>query len=347
MGEDEIRLMRLVNQHLIVKTGKIEAIRDTLGYQAQYFGNSRHAARIRTSEPLDPNRWGEGLYRSWTLRGTLHVFAAQDLPLFFRAGKEPEQVCESAFFAFMRARGYGIDEERARFFARLIVDCVSRGAGEREALRSLCRETGMSRDEEKHLFNPWGGVIRELAENGTLCLVACGKKEYVLPAPFAPLPPGEAETELARRYFAHFGPATLKDAAYFFGKPQKDIKAALDRLEHKAVSCGGKTLFFIESGRGYGADMPACVFLAGFDQLMLGYEKSESLFLAPEHIRDIFNLAGIVFPALLLDGRAAGRWKEEKKSIRVFPFSSLAATTKRRIVAEAARYWADKQVVFE
>ena len=56
--------------------------------------------------------------------------------------------------------------------------------------------------------------------------------------------------------------------------------------------------------------MPDCLFLAGFDQLMLGYLKTESIFLAKEYIRGIFNLSGIVMAPILLRGRVAGRWKQ-------------------------------------
>lgn len=59
---------------------------------------------------------------------------------------------------------------------------------------------------------------------------------------------------------------------------------------------------------------PRCLFLAGFDQLMLGYEKKESLYLAPENLRAIFNLAGIVMPPVMLDGRVVGKWKRRTAS---------------------------------
>ena len=42
----------------------------------------------------------------------------------------------------------------------------------------------------------------------------------------------DAQSELLRRYFTHFGPATVRDAAYFFGWTQRTIR---ERLKHLPV----------------------------------------------------------------------------------------------------------------
>ena len=70
-------------------------------------------------------------------------------------------------------------------------------------------------------------------------------------------------------------------------------------------------------------ELPACLFLAGFDQLMLGYEKTESLFLPKEHMRDIFNLAGIVRPAILVNGTVVGWWNLKNRKLKITLFSSV------------------------
>lgn len=67
--------------------------------------------------------------------------------------------------------------------------------------------------------------------------------------------------------------------------------------------------------------LPACLFLADFDQRMLGYEKAESLFLPMEHMRDIFNLAGIVRPAILVSGTVVGWWNLKNRRLEITLFS--------------------------
>lgn len=91
------------------------------------------------------------------------------------------------------------------------------------------------------------------------------------------------------------------------------------------------------------SDLPACIFLAGFDPLMLGYEKKESLYLPPEYLRSIFSLAGIVSPAILLRGRVVGRWKKKNGKLQLTAFEALGAD--RQIVEEAAdRLWPDESL---
>ena len=88
-------------------------------------------------------------------------------------------------------------------------------------------------------------------------------------------------------------------------KPKKDFS------KMETVTVGGRTHFYIPNGAPE-RDMPPVILLAGFDPLMLGYRKEDNPFLPGEHLRGIFNLAGIVNPAILLHGRVAGKWKESK-----------------------------------
>lgn len=142
----------------------------------------------------------------------------------------------------------------------------------------------------------------------------------------------DALLELTRRYFTNFGPATVKDAAYFFKCPQSQVKAFLTHLPLTQTRLEGKDYFYIERKLPAEAAVPDCLFLAGFDQLMLGYEKSESLFLPQEHLRDIFTRSGIVRPAVLIHGQAAGWWNLKGPALNI----TLFAPENRNPVTDAA-----------
>jgi len=153
----------------------------------------------------------------------------------------------------------------------------------------------------------------------------------------------KARIELARRYFTHFGPATVKDAAYFFGTTQTKVKSWLKQLPVTETSLNGKSYFYIDNGLPTG-NLPACLFLAGFDQLMLGYEKTENLFLPIEHMREIFNLAGIVRPAILMNGTVVGWWNLKNRKLKIKLFSPA---DQKLISDTATRLWSDlKQIEF-
>ena len=122
------------------------------------------------------------------------------------------------------------------------------------------------------------------------------------------------------------------------------MKSWLARLPVENHVCQGREYFHIPSARTE-AEVPPCLFLAGFDQLMLGYRKEDNPFLPPEHLRGIFNLAGIVLPPVLLHGRVVGRWKQEKDHINVTLFEKVLKKDQHLIQREAGRLWPKGAVI--
>ena len=310
MTLEEIKLQRLAGQHLLAPADTQTVVKDLCGVQAQFLGHALHGLSIRCT---DVNT--DGLVKSWTNRGTMHLFSVDDLPLFLHEGRThflcPVDTLESDAY---------ISADRKAFFADLIVDAVSQGIDEREALKAVCEKAGITEKERQSLFDPWGGTIRALCEAGRLCHKVQEKKAYQLCPAFEPMAEEPARIELARRYFTHFGPATIKDAAYFFGTTQTKVKSWLKQLPLSETTLDDKSYFYIDNGLPAGI-LPDCLFLAGFDQLMLGYEKTESLFLPKEHMRDIFNLAGIVRPAILVNGTVVGWWNLKNRKLKIALFS--------------------------
>ncbi|MGN1345193.1 MAG: DNA glycosylase AlkZ-like family protein, partial [Eubacteriales bacterium] len=146
-------------------------------------------------------------------------------------------------------------------------------------------------------------------------------------------------------YFTNIAPATIRDAMYYFHTTRKQVKNWLERLPVTSTECGGRTYYYIENGRAYNTPIPACIFLAGFDQLMLGYQKTESLYLSQEHLRSVFNLAGIVNPAILLHGKVAGRWQKKNTKLNLMMFLTVSSEDRRIIEREAERLWPDLQKI--
>lgn len=329
MTIEEIKLRQLSGQHLLSPAHPLTAAGDLCGIQAQFLSNALHALALRCGGTADT----AGLVKSWTVRGTMHLFPKTDLPLFLHQGRSH----------FLRPRDTLEQDEcvtaaRKAFFAAHIVDSVTQGADTREELKSACRRAGMTEREEESLFDSWGGVLRALCEQGVLCHKVQEKKAFQLCPPFEPMEERAARLELARRYFAHFGPATVRDAAYFFSATQTQVRSWLAELPVQCAECGGKSYFYIDQGTP-GGGIPDCLFLAGFDQLMLGYQKTESLWLPPEHLRGIFSLSGIAMPALLLRGRVAGRWKRKGRRLTVTPFEALSEGERSLILRTAEALW--------
>lgn len=338
MTLEEIKIRRLANQHLISPTDYMSVVRDLCGVQAQFMSNAMHAIKIRSTDFDDTDT--SALVKNWSTRGTVHVFAKEDLPLFLHKGRSHYlRPCDT-----LEADDC-ISKERKAYFSELIVDSIRSGINTREELKAICTAHGMTEREGESVFNSWGGTIRALCERGSICHVVQEKKAFAICPPFDSMSEAGARLELTRRYFTNFGPATIKDAAYFFGATQAEVKKWLAQLPVESAECDGKIYFYIDAGITYPNTIPDCIFLAGFDQLMLGYRKDENPFLPPEHLRGIFNLAGIVMPAVLLHGKVVGKWKKKGQALSVSLFEPVCPEDRKHIENRAASLWPDMRKI--
>ena len=331
MTLEEIKLQRLHSQHLLQPTDTHTVVTDLCGVQAQFLSHALQGLSIRCTE-VDTS----GLIKSWTNRGTMHLFSANDLPLFLHRNRDhflrPVDTMDSDAY---------IGAARKSYFADLLITAIAEGTDQRDALKTLCKSKGMTDSEAKSLFDPWGGIIRALCEEGKICHKVQETKAYQLCPSFVPTERDVAQQELLRRYFSHFGPATVKDAAYFFGWPQKQVRELMQHLQLESFVMDGR-VFYSATSVSSNFDIPRCLFLAGFDQLMLGYEKTDNLFLPRQNLRDIFTFSGIVRPALLIDGTIAGYWKLKDRKLTV----TLFHDADRDLIPTTARIlWPDIQSI--
>lgn len=342
MTIEEIKIRRIENQYLVTPAPKLTVLHDLCGVQAQFMVNAMHSLKIRCSD-YSEDTVKNGLVKNWTIRGTVHVLAEDDLPLFMHCNNGADyRKNEWRGYSFWNQRDtWALTPERQRFFADIIVEAVEKAPHTRDELKEICRSHGMTEPEEDSMFDQWGGGIRELCERGFMNYVVQEKKAYCAAPRFTPIPEDEANLEIARRYFTNFGPATIHDAQYYFHATAAQVKKWLSMLPVSSCECEGKTYYYIENGRSYTGDMPKCLFLAGFDQLMLGYEKKESLYLPPENLRGIFNLAGIVMPALMIDGRVVGKCKKKGRNLSVTLFENISEKNKKVVCEKAESLWDD------
>ena len=350
MNVEELKIRQLTNQHILAPADKLTVICDLCGVQAQFFPNAMHSLKIRCND-YDEKTVSDGLVKNWSVRGTVHVFAESDLPLFIRCNNgECYRKNEWGGYTFWNdgRRVWALTPERQKYFSDIIISAVSEKPYTRDELKELCRGHGMDAEEEASMFEAWGGGIRELCERGFIHYVVQEKKAYIASPEFKPIPEEEAKLEIARRYFTNMGPATVHDAMYYMGAKQAEVKNWLKVLPVESVECEGRTYYYIPSGKSYDKEIPPCVFLAGFDQLMLGYQKKESIYLPQEHLRGIFNLAGIVMPPILLNGRVVGKWKKKNNKLTVTLFEAVAAADKKMICDTAEGLWNDiSKITFE
>ena len=88
MQIDDILLLRMNRQYLFAPAkDEFTVLCGLCGLQAQFYGNCLHALRLRCGKAPDEDILRTSAVKTWTLRGTLHVIALDDLPLFLYDGR--------------------------------------------------------------------------------------------------------------------------------------------------------------------------------------------------------------------------------------------------------------------
>lgn len=324
MQIEDIKILRLQNQFLLKCADANTVLSGLIGLQAQYGAQALHALAIRSSGGFDPT----ACVKTWSFRGTLHLHQKSDLPLVLYQGSQTA-------FGQMAFHSEQVEKTRAEHFRRLILDALTERNLTRDQLKALCSASGLSTAEEEVLFHPWGGIFRALAENGEIAYTSDGNRVFTRLKPMASMEKNEALPELMRRYIRHYGPVTLRDAQTFFGIPQRELKSLLEQSAGETAAVGKDTFYYMPCELPEGAATPEAIFLAGFDQLLLGYRKTENPFLPIEHIKRVYNNTGIVFPTVLLRGSVSATWKRTGKVLEIRPFGKITVKDKKQIERKA------------
>ena len=324
MEQEEFKLLRLNNQFLLSPRPAEEVVRGLIGLQAQYGSAALHALRIRRIDSPNLAQY----VKTWSFRGTLHLHHIEDLPLVLYDGSK-------TVFGQMTFMDESIASGRGEYFRDVIANALSTGDKTREELKATCLLCGMSDHETEIILHPWGGLFRAMAENGEIAYTADGNRLFTRLAPLMPMGEEEALDELMRRYLAHYAPVSLRDAQTFFGLPQKRLKELLERTAQNSFTHNGQTYFTMGQTLPNEARMPHVLFLAAFDQMLLGYRKTENPILPEAYIKSVYNNTGIVFPTVLLDGTVAAVWKRTGNKLELKPLRKIGARDQKRIERKA------------
>lgn len=103
----------------------------------------------------------------------------------------------------------------------------------------------------------------------------------------------------------------------------------MKQLDLKTLEVAGEERFYL--GELTEAQLPDCLFIAGFDQLLLGYEKKANPFFDPMYIRQIYTLTGIVKPVVFYKGRLVATWRRDKDRIELAIFENLTSREQKEL----------------
>lgn len=275
-----------------------------------------------TADDFHEGSWQEELTRQWSLRRTVHAYLKSEIPLYIHEGR-----MASVDYLETVSWDVALPQVKKKFY-QVILEALETGPMTREELKILCRAENIGVEEEKQVFNAWGGLLRYMVERGEI-YQEYGVKRFHRLRDFQPLPKKEAELEIARRYFTGFGPVSLADARYYFKENKSTVLKWMEQLDLKNVEVAGEERFYL--GELEEAELPDCLFVAGFDQLLLGYEKKANPFFNPEYIRNIYTLTGIVKPVVFYKGRFVATWKRDKGTILLDIFEDITQQEEKEL----------------
>ena len=335
MDKREMLLHSLDGLHLLDKAEKADVVGDLLGLQAQFARNPEISLMLRATD-YDAGTWQDGLVKVWTHRGTIHVIREAELGLFLSAVG-----CVGAFTDSWN----GLTVKDQETWYPFIQNEIAKGNDTRDGLKAACERAGMGEELMGRVFYGWGGLIKEMALRGLLAGAPGMEKRYLVPKNVAFMERDEARRVLIQRYCASFGPATVEDCAFFFGyvhKPMRDLIRQVVK-DMPSVVVDGK-IYYYNRVLSENLRLPECVLLPGFDQLVMGY-RDRSRFLDEKHAKKLTNVAGIVFPAVILRGKVRAKWKWDEKCATITPFEPLSEHA-REVIARTFMRKLKKEVRF-
>jgi hypothetical protein len=288
---------------------------ELLGLHSWFYRNVPFSALIRGA---DIAGWKTALTKTWLYRGTLHGVVYEDLPQLLALHTGDSYL----------ARYFG--EEIVQRLADEVLRYMEDGVYSRAEFRRIFADQ-YDYKLVNAMFSPWGGIFVYLARLGKVAFRDMASRDFDLISAEPTETFDEVLPELLRRYFAVYGPATLADAAWFFGfwkeEANKLRKLPLDDFDCFEFS-GNK---YYDIGDHDTADIPELTLLSGFDPLIVSY-SDRSAVLPAEYKSKVILKSGICNPTIAVNGRVAGLWNIKKDE----PVVEFFATQPRRITVAAA-----------
>lgn len=331
----------------------LSVVSGTCGMQAQVMSAAQLALRVRVPgiliSEIERALWQDRvLVKAWSMRGTLHVLPADELPLYVAALGPYRLLQEQRWMA-----RYGVDAAAIAAMADAILSVLTdvpltRRQLSQAVLARLKKHAPQIQDLVEH---GWGGLGKYVCLQGNLCLGPNQGQEATFVrrdrwlADWDDIPGEEAEAWLLRKFLHAYGPATVQDFAFWAGMSVRDARRIWRGVERDmcAVTIAGSPAAILEP------DLPALMeraqapetvhLLPHFDVFLLGH-RSKSHLVDESHYKRVYRAAGWISPVVLIDGRVEGVWSHSRggRVLRVLvePFGALSARQRSAIKKRAA-----------
>ncbi|WP_407565502.1 winged helix DNA-binding domain-containing protein [Streptomyces sp. 184] len=286
-------------------------------------------------------------------RGTIHLLAAADLPLWTGAlgalpGGSGNGGGTLGLLTPDQADAVVAAAADALADAELTVDELTDAIAERAG--SWAADPVMEAFQTK--WPRWRAATALAAHRGALCFGPNRGRKVTYTSPqrwlpgFAPAAPDDALAALVRRYLYAYGPATPQDFARWLAAPAawaRDLFAARAQADEiEPVELAGVPSWVVAGDVAAPAEEARGVrLLPYFDAYAIACRPRELLFPGRAYERALAGGQAGNFPVLLVDGEVAGVWHQRRSgrriAVTVEPLDRLPAARRRALGVEVER----------
>jgi hypothetical protein len=325
---NEVRARRLARSSLAKRASAqqlVEVLRDVGGVHAQIQSSAelQLAARIDglTQEDMRSALWERReLVKAWTLRGTLHIHPADELPLWLAAARkaspdgrttELEEWVDPRGVRHPALGPSEVEELRVAVLAALDGRALLREALATDVIARVGRKVGGRLRSGFAFFG--GAELCQGPPQGAKITLARADQWI---ENWVEVDETDALREVTRRFIDTYGPASAAGFREWFSSREFDAGAVED------VDVEGQRAVVLEGDTEFPEPEGGVRLLPEYDVYVMGFREREQL--VPASIREQVAThgrgryegpAGVRF--LLVDGLAAGLWERKKRGKRI------------------------------
>ena len=338
IGWDEVRARRLARSSLSPRAPSDELVQVAgagcgVHAQVQTSADLQLAARVEGLVQADVRSalWERReLVKAWTVRGTLHLHPASELPLWFAARRAVVRSAEKGLPAWRDPSGVlhpaigaaDVGAVRAAVWEVLDGRCLLRDELADEVVE---RVGGAARERLRSGFAFFLGELCQGPPQGTRITLV--RPDRWIDGWRDVTDEDEALREVCRRFLRTYGPARPADFCEWFSSSAftvADARRLFDGLaaELTEVSVEGRRSFVLAGDDSFDPPTGAVRLLPEYDAYVMAFRERDRL--VPAAVRELVarhgrgryeGPAGVRF--VLVDGIAAGLWERRRRGGRI------------------------------
>lgn len=349
----QIRAYRVRKNHLDTRARKkdlAKVVADMCGVQAQLLPAAELAlwARIEGIKRGDLQKWlfkDRILFRTWSMRATLHVLPSSQFQTYVGALKTRTGYRKGAWLRY-----FGVSLEEIDRITTAIGQALDTGPlTKKELAEKVSRSLGEHLREK--FLSGWGELLKPAAYNGLLARGPDRDREatYIRADKWLGVEPdndtGESMKDVLRHYLHGYGPARHEDFARWWGTQPAPAERVFTSIEDELlqVDVEGHSSSMLRKDQEVieeSVSTGSVRLLPNFDSYVLGFRPRDSF--VPKGNADlVFRPQAWVSPVVLVDGRIAGIWerngRRSRNELAISLFTRLTNDQRKVLREEVAR----------